>query len=413
MEARTFALTGFAQFSVSARGATQRKCKPDFTHVRQVVRILAYGGHPWRDDLWPEREVCGMRKAFWVLVLVALPPLALLPFFGAKSVHAQEPWAAKFFLVAGDKTTSHDFGVVAKGAQLKYTFKLKNIYKVPMDITSIRVSCGCVTTVPSGAPSDNQLPFRLGPNEEGEFEVRMDARRFTGPKLVSIFVTFGPEYISTATLRVSANARQDVVFNPGTVNFGIVQRGQAPTQTLDVEYSGFLDWRITEVVKNASAPFQVTVEEFKRQPVRGNFAGQAGYRFTVTLKADAQPGPFKQELILKTNDPASPTLAVPVEGTVQASLSVAPDTWRLGSIKVGEKKTQRIIVRGSRPFKIAGIDGQGAGLTVEVPDRNAPVHILTINFQPASAGAVRKQLIIRTDTEGESVTVTVDGNVIP
>lgn len=337
-----------------------------------------------------------MRNGLLALVLVSL---------GVSPALAQDPWANKFFLVVGDKTTSHDFGVVARGAQLKYTFKVKNIYKVPMDIMGVRVSCGCVTCTPS--------INHLKPNEEGELDVLMDARRFSGYKMVSIFVTFGPEYISTATLRVNANARQDVVFNPGTANFGIVQRGQAPTQTLDVEYSGFLDWRITEVVKNASAPFQVTVEEFKRQPPRGSFAGQAGYRFTVTLKPDAAAGPFKQELILKTNDPASPTLTVPVEGTVQASLSVAPDIWRVGSIKVGDKKTQRIIVRGSRPFRIADVDGQGGGLTVDIPDRNAAVHILTISLQPTQAGTVRKQLVIRTDMERESVNVSVEGTVVP
>jgi len=349
-----------------------------------------------------------MRKALWMLLLLALPVAALLPFFGAWPAHAQEPWANKFFLIVGDKTTTHDFGTVARGAQLKYSFKMKNIYKVPMDVMDVRVSCGCVTA--TCVPASK----RLQPNEEGELEVLMDTRRFNVPnKSVSIFVTFGPEYISTATLRVSAIARQDVVFNPGTVNFGIVQRGQTPTQTLDVEYSGFLDWRITEVVKNASAPFQVSVEEFKRQPARGNFAGQAGYRFTVTLKGDAPPVAFRQELILKTNDPASPTLTVPVEGTVQAALSVAPDTWRIGSIKVGEKKTQRIIVRGSRPFKIASVDGQEGGISVQIPDRNSPVHILTISFQPTMAGAVRKQLVVHTDTEGESVTVTLDGTVVP
>ena len=54
----------------------------------------------------------------------------------------------------------------------------------------------------------------------------MDARRFTGPKTVTIHVTVGPEYTSTATLQVSANSRSDVVFNPGEVNFGVVPHGR-------------------------------------------------------------------------------------------------------------------------------------------------------------------------------------------
>src|SRR5260370_19232920 len=151
----------------------------------------------------------------------------------------------------------------------------------------------------------------------------MNARLFKGPKTVSINVTVGPTYVSTATLQVAAVARQDVVFNPGTVDFGIVQGGQTPTQILDVEYSGNLNWRIDEVVKNASAPFQVKAEELDRQEPSRFRAGRVGYRFYCVLKANAPPGAFKQEIILKTNDPNSPTLTVAVEGTVQASLAVA------------------------------------------------------------------------------------------
>ncbi len=339
-----------------------------------------------------------MRKAVLALGLVVLL---------AGSVRGQEakPWLEKIFLAVPGTSLSHDFGTVARGAQLTHRFKMKNIYAVPLEITKIRVSCGCVTWT--------QSTNVLQPNEDGYIDITMDARLFNGPKAVSIYVTVGPEYISTATLRVSAVARQDVVFNPGTVNFGIVQRGQTPTLTLDVEYSGVLDWRILEVIKNSAAPFQVKVEEIYRRMAFGNRPGRVGYRFTVTLKPDAAAGPFKQELILKTNDPASPNLTVPVEGTIQASLAVAPSSLQMGAVKVADKQTRRVIVRGSRPFRIVGVDGTGGGLTVDIPDRTAATHILTVTFQPTQAGPLRKRLTIRTDLDQEAVTVTVDGNATP
>ena len=49
---------------------------------------------------------------------------------------------------------------------------------------------------------------------------------------------------------VRAVARGDVVFNPGEINFGSVQGGQALTRFIDVEYAGTLNWHITEVVKS-------------------------------------------------------------------------------------------------------------------------------------------------------------------
>src|SRR5580765_1698389 len=141
-----------------------------------------------------------MRKlaiALALVVLSALPTLAQAP-AGA--------WADKIF---ANKTT-FDFGTVAAGAQLKHSFPIKNIYAVPLTFTEIRPSCGCLTATPSKKT--------LQPQEEGSLDIVMDGRRFTGPKNITIYVSVGPEYISTATLHETAVARGDVVINPGEIN---------------------------------------------------------------------------------------------------------------------------------------------------------------------------------------------------
>jgi hypothetical protein len=245
----------------------------------------------------------------------------------------QTEWANKLF-----EETSKDFGTCPRGAQLKHSFKITNIYKVPLEFTDVKVGCGCVTYTLSQKV--------LQPNEVGYLHINMDATRFSGHKSVNVQVRVGPQYVSTATITVQAVARQDVAFNPASVNFGVVARGQTPVQPIEVEYAGNLDWRISEIVKNANAPFQVTAEEMYRQPpVPGRVfkpaqPGRVGYRINVTLKADAPPGAFKQELILKTNDPSSPVFSVAVDGKVQASLEVAPQLVNMGTLKVGDKTTQ-------------------------------------------------------------------------
>src|SRR5262249_62394826 len=123
-------------------------------------------------------------------------------------------------------------------------------------------------------------------------------------------------------------------FNPGQVSFGVVPRGQTPTQYIDVEYAGVLDWRVSDVEKPAAA-LDVSCKEQYRRP------GQVGYRVAVSLKADAPPGPLKQELFLKTNDPASPLVQLLDASTVQAPLTFIPETVNLGSLQVGEAATPR------------------------------------------------------------------------
>lgn len=316
---------------------------------------------------------------------------ALLMMAGA-AAPAQAPlsWADKMFKAG----TSHDFGNVARGAQLFHQFKFTNIYAVPLEIRQTRTSCGCVTVTPSVRVVE--------PRQEATIDVIMDARKFTGPKTVHIYITVGPDYVSTATLTLSANSRTDVVFNPGQVSFGVVARGQTPTQTVDVEYAGVLDWKVIAVEKG-NAPLEVSFAELYRRP------GQVGYRVTVTLKAEAPTGPLRQEILLRTNDPASPSVPLLVEGTIQAMLSVAPGTLRLGSVRVGEIVKPKLIVRGGRPFRIVEIEGLGDGLQADWPGQSAAVHVLTLSYQPTKPGELKRQLRIKTDLTGEGpVSVTVE-----
>jgi hypothetical protein len=317
----------------------------------------------------------------------------------AHSAAAQSTaWANKLF--SGDAT--HDFGTVARGAQLKHTFKMTNIYKVPLEITQTRVSCGCLTVTHSAKV--------LQPGETAQLHVNMDGTRFNGFKSVDIYVTVGPEFISTAVLQVRATARQDVVFNPGEIDFGAVAKGQTPTKFIDVEHAGAGTWRVNEIVKSASAPFELKVEQLP-QKVSGYVT--VGYRIFATLKPSAASGSFKQDVLLNTNDPVAPVISFAVIGTVKTSLSVAPTPVNLGTLKLGGSESSKIVVSGSRPFRIVAIEGLEDGLTIPLPDRQTTTHILDLRVELRAAGELRKQITIRTDLDNEAATVTIEGMVQP
>jgi hypothetical protein len=335
-------------------------------------------------------------------ILLSLAVVAL----GTHAASAQSgAWADKIFLAGGGKV-SHDFGTVARGAQLTHSFTLTNIYSVPLEITDIRVTCGCVKPTPSTRV--------LKPQEKAQLNIVMDSSRFSGPKSVTVYVTVGPEFISTASIHLTANARPDVVLNPGQINFGVVGQGQTLTQVLDVEYAGFFDWRVTEVVKSAAAPYDVVVEQRYREAARGRQPGRAGYRLTVTLRADAPAGPLSQELVLKTNEPAggSQFITVPVEGNIQATLSVKPDAVNLGRVKVGADTPYRVQVRGDRPFRILKVDGTDDVVSAVLPTEAAQNHVLELHCRPRQPGDLRRQLVIHTSL-GSSVTVSLEAKIGP
>src|SRR5262249_2321713 len=115
-----------------------------------VARIIGILPSPIRrrtvvyDGCWdgsrgtgPLRGMRAMRNT--VIALVAFT-------MGAAAVQAQpQPWADKMF----KEGTIHDFGTVPRGALLSHSFKMTNIYAVPLNIMTVRSSCGCVTVTPS------------------------------------------------------------------------------------------------------------------------------------------------------------------------------------------------------------------------------------------------------------------------
>jgi hypothetical protein len=326
---------------------------------------------------------------FAIATLVTLAPATAGP--------DEAPWAEKLF----DSKTEHNFGNVAHGTEMIHKFEFKNIYKVPLDVTISNVSCHCTSATSSTA--------RVEPLGTGTIDIAMNGRLFTGSRTVYIYVRFSnPQFYSTATLKVAANSRQDIVFNPGSVDFGVVAQGQGPAKDVVVAYAGALKWEVSGVVTNG-LPVEAKVE-----PVRTSKPGEVGYKVSVSLKPDAPAGSLKGEMFLKTNDPASPLLPLTVEGNVQAALSASPSSVRL-SAQVNEAGRGSVAVRGQKAFRILSVEGLGEGLTLEnqLPDAPSETHKLTFVVKRAEAGDFRRKVRIATDLQKAPVVVTVEGSVSP
>ncbi len=325
-----------------------------------------------------------------------LAVVALVTVLATSRAQDEAPWAEKLF----ENKTEHDFGNVAHGTLMSHKFPFKNIYAVPLEVTISRISCGCTTAATSTQ--------KVEPHGSGTIDVNMNGRVFTGPRTVRVYVTFSsPQFYSTAELRVIANSRPDIVFNPGEVNFGVVAQGQGSAQDITVEYAGVAKWEVKEVVTNG-LPVEAKLEQLRKP------AGQAGYRVSISLKPDAPPGALKGEMFLKTNDAASPLLPVLVEGNVQAALSVSPSLVRL-SAPPNEARKASVAVRGNKAFRILSVDGLGDGVTLDntLPDAAADTHRLTFTLKKGEAGDFRRKVKIATDLQKAPVVLTIEGSVSP
>ncbi|MEM6330777.1 MAG: DUF1573 domain-containing protein [Planctomycetota bacterium] len=292
------------------------------------------------------------------------------------SASGQE-WANKMF-----EKRDHDFKAVARGADTVYRFEVTNIYKEDIHLASVRSSCGCTT------PSIENNTIKT--YEKGYIVAKFNTRTFTGLHSATLTVTIDRPYPAQVQLRVHGNIRGDVVFEPGSINFGSVEQGKPVEKSVAVTYAGYSGWRIQDV-RSASSDLEVELGERPRS------GGRAAYNLTVRLKPTAKPGFLKEQLVIVTSDQSNPRIPLDVEGRVVPEISVAPAKLLLGSLPLGETVTKRLIVRGKQPFSIEKIECQAAGFAFKAGEEPNDRHIIEIAFTPQSgAGYVKTPIVIHT-----------------
>jgi hypothetical protein len=321
--------------------------------------------------------------------------LASLCLLGGLPAGAQESpelnWAQKMF----DKLDL-DFGVVARGADVSYRLKLRNLYHETIHITNVSTSCGCS----AARPSANSIPS----GQEAYIDVSMDTQRFMRDKTSAVLVTLSePTKNARENVRIPLKVyiRTDVVFTPGSVNFGAVDLGAAAERKLTVAYAGRNDWKIVDVL--SPEPY---LEATAVETSRGG-GGLVNYDLVVKLKSDAPMGLLRKQLTLVTDDTSNPHVPLQVEGRIEPDILVSPSTLVLGTVTPGQTKTVNLVVRGRKPFGIEKIEGTQPlnAFRVKLPTDNKQVHVLPFTFAPA-ADATPADI-------DEQFTITVPGRPEP
>lgn len=310
--------------------------------------------------------------------------LALLAIALCSPCLAQE-WAEKMFTAR-----SYNFGNVARGAKAEFAFELTNLYLDDVHIASVHASCGCTTP-----RVENDW---LKTYEKGAVVAHINSDRFVGNQGSTITVTLDKPQYAQVQLHVKVHIYSDVLLEPSSVTLGGVAQGSPVERTISVRHTGRSDWQVLEV-RSANSHLTGTVTETARQ------GGQVTYDLRAVLNKNAPAGYVKDYLWLITNDPRTKEIPVPVEGQVQAALSVSPSSLFLGVVQPGQSVTKQLVVRGQQPFRIASISGDCECLKATTPkDQEAKLlHLVPITFTARDkTGKITQTVQIETDS-GQAV----------
>ena len=293
------------------------------------------------------------------------------------SLSGQE-WARKMF-----NKTSYDFGNVARGSQAEFAFQLTNSYVEDVHIASVESNCGCTSSKPS-TPT-------LKTWDQGQILCRLNTRRYTGQKDVTVTVQIDRPYPAEVQLRLKANIRSDVMFQPGLVKLGAVDFGDVAEQTITVDYTGQNDWRIVDV-RSANEHFQVELDELLRSRDR------VRYQLLVRLTDDAPVGYINDQLSLITADERQNAITLPVQGRVVSPLTVSPPSLLLGVLQQGEEVTKQLVVRAKKPFRIIRLECKDKCFDLPQVTGSKKLHIVPVKFvADRTPGKVVERINIETD----------------
>lgn len=295
---------------------------------------------------------------------------------------------------------SKDFGIVSRGVTLVHHFRIKNTTSQPVGISSVRVSCGCV--------SASALKTYLQPGEETAVVARMDSTRFRGVKTVTIYVHFNKPQNEEVRLWIKANARDDFSLSPDMLDIGVVKQSQEAQGTTIVKFHGQPDLHINEAHPESNY-LVCKVREMNRSE------NESTFEITVSIRKDTPPGVWFSDVWLRTDSTQIPQVRVPVSLTIEAPLSTTPGQIQLGTVQKGAEIQRRLVVRGIAPFRVSKVEGVGGNATVtSLPKEAKPVQVLTITIKPDPKGKIPTAVRIHTDAKDQAILeIPVAGDLAP
>ncbi len=291
---------------------------------------------------------------------------------------------------------AHDFGEIAQGSVVKFTFTIKNTGDAPLEINA-RPSCGCVV------PKYDRV---IEPGQEGALEAQLSTAGFRGLQNKTIQVTTNDPDNPSLTLRLTANIRTAIEVRPSET---IQMRLSANAPTVQE----------VEIVANTEEPLEIQQVSVPAPYAKAEVQkiDDKRAKIIITVNPDAPVGRSNLLVMARTNLSAMPQVTINV--VCEKGIIVTPTTVFFGAINSATPlPIERVVMlsRGDAGFKVLKyeVDDPNIELRHE-EDNEGKQHRIVMRYKGGwTQGTVRRTLTIETDDPQQSrITVSLMANVLP
>lgn len=245
-----------------------------------------------------------------------------------------------------------EYGEVAKGDKLDWSFAIKNTGTADLQIIAARPGCGCTV-----ADFDKVIK----PGETGKVTAHVDTTAFSGPIAKTVTLETNDPSSPSSTLTIHAVVKPYVEAYPaGFVRFNQLQ-GDVNTQSLTIYSEDEEPFEIRDVQvpvdPTTGKPvdwIKVTTHKLEDADKVASIGrpGQNQYRVDITVGGpDAKIGPMADKIRLVTNSKHQPEYMVSVSGVIRPTYRVEPTALNFGEVAPTEAAATRSVLLHSNDLK--------------------------------------------------------------
>lgn len=229
------------------------------------------------------------KTAFWILVaFLAWMPLSVLAQWRGPKVEFKE--------------TSINFGRIKQGEVVSHEFIFRNSGNDILMVTKVSTSCGCAAALVSEK--------EIAPGKEGRLKVTFDSRGYSGKVIKYVYFESNdpqrPRLELSLSAEVDAGPAPVIELEPYNLDLGLVVEGESAEAEIKIKNRGQLALVID--IENPGITFMVGDKS-----IRFPYKIPAGREITLKVILPAskgRTGTQRDYLMIKSNDPARPTLSV-------------------------------------------------------------------------------------------------------
>jgi hypothetical protein len=304
-----------------------------------------------------------------------------------------------------DKMLEHrelDFGIVKHGEDIVRRTQIRNPYKHPIELLSVRSSCGCT--------SASLQEGTLDAGEVSDIVVTLNTRSHNGPQEATLtlearWVDHGIQRVGESSIEVKGVIEHDVTVEPHSIEFERVTVGLPHQRKLSVSSDGSKHWKIAEV-QHGSHNVNVSFCETCRTPNR------IAYDLMVQLASHTPVGSINEKLFVITEGQLNKTIPIAVSGVVTEALNVSPENIFLGKVAPNEHVRRRFVLRCTKPVVIQKVVGSSKRMLFDFDGWAAKRHIIEMRvIGDQTIGSFEQTVRIETDA-GEASPLTVHGEIV-